>query len=116
MEVLTQMKEFCSTALEVLRSGKSLHKLGDILHESWQCKRSLVGSISNHTIDRYYEDALNAGAIGGKLLGAGGGGFLLFYAEKQNHGRIREALKGLQELSFHFEPQGSKVIYISDNT
>ncbi len=115
METLTQMKEFCSTALEVLRSGRSLHRLGEILHESWQFKRSLVGSISNDTIDRYYEDALNAGAIGGKLLGAGGGGFLLFYAEKQNHGRIREALKSLQELSFHFEPQGSKVIYISDN-
>ena len=115
MDILTQMKEFCSTALEVLRSGKSLHRLGEILHESWQFKRSLVGSISNDIIDRYYEDALTAGAIGGKLLGAGGGGFLLFYAEKQNQGRIREALKDLQELSFHFEPQGSKVIYISDN-
>ncbi len=115
MDILTQMKEFCSIALEILRSGKSLHRLGEILHESWQFKRSLVGSISNDAIDRYYEDALNAGAIGGKILGAGGGGFLLFYAEKQNQGRIREALKDLQELSFHFEPQGSKVIYISDN-
>jgi D-glycero-alpha-D-manno-heptose-7-phosphate kinase len=115
MEILTQMKEYCSTALEILRSGKKLHRLGETLHESWQLKRSLVDSISNERIDRYYEDALGAGAIGGKILGAGGGGFLLFYAEKQNHGRIREALKDLQELSFQFEPQGSKVIYISDN-
>ena len=75
-----------------------------------------MDSITNNEIDGYYERALGAGALGGKLLGAGGGGFLLFYAEKQNHGRIREALNDLQELPFHFEPQGTKVIYISDDT
>ncbi|HTY22255.1 MAG TPA: GHMP kinase [Desulfomonilaceae bacterium] len=115
MDVLSRMKDLCSEALEVIRAGKYLHRFGEILHEGWQCKRTLVNSITNDTIDKYYETGLTAGALGGKLLGAGGGGFLLFYAEKQNHGRIREALGGLQELPFHFEPQGTKIIYISDD-
>jgi D-glycero-alpha-D-manno-heptose-7-phosphate kinase len=114
MDVLNRMKGLCAEALRVLREGKSLGRFGEILHESWQYKRSLVQTISSGIIDEHYETALKAGALGGKLLGAGGGGFLLFYAEKQNHCRIRAALKELQELPFLFEPQGSKVIYISD--
>lgn len=114
MDVLNRMRELCAEALRVLREGKSLGRFGEILHQSWQHKRSLVQTISNGVIDEHYDAALKAGALGGKLLGAGGGGFLLFYAEKQTHGRIRKALKDLQELPFLFEPQGSKVIYISD--
>ncbi|MBI5569774.1 MAG: GHMP kinase [Desulfomonile tiedjei] len=114
MEALTQMRTLCSEVLEVLRQGKSLNSFGEILHEGWRLKRSLVDTISNNSIDDHYEAARKAGAIGGKLLGAGGGGFLLFYVEKQNHGRVRQALEDLQELPFLFEPQGSKVIYISD--
>ena len=75
----------------------------------------MVSTISNDSINEYYDRARKAGAIGGKLLGAGGGGFLLFYVEKQNHGRIRQAMNDLQELPFLFEPQGSKVIYVSDD-
>ena len=115
MDVLSHMKDLCYEALDLLREGKSLHKFGEILHKGWKWKRSLVDSITNNAIDHYYETALKAGALGGKLLGAGGGGFLLFYAEKQNHGRVREALNELQELPFHFEPQGTKVLYISDD-
>jgi D-glycero-alpha-D-manno-heptose-7-phosphate kinase len=74
-----------------------------------------VETISNDAINRYYESAREVGAIGGKLLGAGGGGFLLFYVEQQNQDRVREALRDLQELPFMFEPQGSKVVYISDD-
>jgi D-glycero-alpha-D-manno-heptose-7-phosphate kinase len=73
-----------------------------------------VQEISNDTINNCYERARTAGAIGGKLLGAGGGGFLLFYVEPQNHLRVRQSLSDLTELPFQFEPQGSKVIYISD--
>ncbi len=115
MDVLSHMKDLCSEALDVLREGTSLNRFGEILHQGWNWKRTLVDSITNRAIDHYYETALKAGALGGKLLGAGGGGFLLFYAEKQNHGRVREALKELQELPFHFEPQGTKVLYISDD-
>lgn len=114
LDVLTRMKDLCSDLLQVLREGKQLGRFGEILHEGWKHKRSLVQAISNDDINDYYETALKAGALGGKLLGAGGGGFLLFYVEKQNHTKVREALQGLQELPFQFEPQGSKVIYISD--
>jgi len=115
MEVLTGMKELCGQLMEVLRDGKSLNRFGEILHAAWQHKRGLVDGISNDKINEYYDAALSAGAIGGKLLGAGGGGFLLFYVEPQNHDRVREALAGLTELPFLFEPQGSKVIYVSDD-
>lgn len=114
MDVLTRMKELCGDTLRVLQSGRSLSRFGEILHEAWLQKRTLVDTISNDSINEYYEKARSAGAIGGKLLGAGGGGFLLFYVEKQNQDRVREALPELQELPFMFEPQGSKVIYISD--
>jgi D-glycero-alpha-D-manno-heptose-7-phosphate kinase len=114
MDVLGKMRDLCRDILEVLRDGTSLNRFGEILHQGWLYKRSLVNSISNDSINDYYEAARKAGAIGGKLLGAGGGGFLLFYVEKQNQDRVREALKDLQELPFGFEPQGSKVIYISD--
>ncbi|MFH0823628.1 MAG: hypothetical protein V2B18_12820 [Pseudomonadota bacterium] len=114
MAVLDKMKDLCLPALDVLREGRSLNRFGEILHEGWLCKQTLVDSISNDHINRYYETAREAGAIGGKLLGAGGGGFLLFYVEKQNRNRVREAMSDLQELPFRFEPQGSKVIYISD--
>jgi D-glycero-alpha-D-manno-heptose-7-phosphate kinase len=114
MAVLDKMKDLCLPALDVLREGRSLNRFGEILHEGWLCKQTLVDSISNDHINRYYETAREAGAIGGKLLGAGGGGFLLFYVEKQNQNRVREAMSDLQELPFRFEPQGSKVIYISD--
>ncbi|MEI8181569.1 MAG: GHMP kinase [Desulfomonile sp.] len=115
MDVLNQMKELCGRILEVLRDGRSLHRFGEILHEGWLYKRTIVNEISNDFINNYYDSALRAGALGGKLLGAGGGGFLLFYVEPQNQDRVRHALQDLQELPFSFEPQGSKVIYISDD-
>lgn len=115
MEVLTCMKDLCGQLLEVLRDGRSLNRFGEILHDAWQHKRGLVHGITNEKINEYYDAALKAGAIGGKLLGAGGGGFLLFYVEPQNHDRVRGALGELTELPFLFEPQGSKVIYVSDD-
>ncbi|AFM26823.1 GHMP family kinase ATP-binding protein [Desulfomonile tiedjei] len=114
MDVLTRMRDLCDEALKVLQSGRSLNRFGEILHEAWLNKRSVVDSISNDSINEFYEKARSAGAIGGKLLGAGGGGFLLFYVEKQNQDRVKQVLGNLQEMPFTFEPQGSKVIYVSD--
>jgi D-glycero-alpha-D-manno-heptose-7-phosphate kinase len=114
MDVLTRMRDMCDEALKVLQSGRSLNRFGEILHEAWLNKRSVVDTISNDSINEFYEKARSAGAIGGKLLGAGGGGFLLFYVEKQNHDRVKQVLDNLQEMPFTFEPQGSKVIYVSD--
>lgn len=94
--------------------ANDLHGFGEILHEGWMHKRKLANGITNQEIDEYYEKALKAGAVGGKLLGAGGGGFLLFYCEKEHQGSVRRALAGLKETPFSFEPQGSKIIYVSD--
>lgn len=115
IEVLRKMKQLCGGLLDVVREGRSLHQFGEILHQSWRYKKTLVNAITNSSIDEYYEKATKAGALGGKILGAGGGGFLLFYVEPQNQVRVRRALMELQELPFRFEPQGSKVIYISDD-
>jgi D-glycero-alpha-D-manno-heptose-7-phosphate kinase len=114
LETLTQMRDLCPQLLNVLTDGKSLNRFGELLHTGWELKQTLVDAISNADINRYYQAARGAGAIGGKLLGAGGGGFLLFYVEPQNHESVRRGLSELMELPFKFEPQGSKVIYISD--
>jgi D-glycero-alpha-D-manno-heptose-7-phosphate kinase len=87
-----------------------LRAFGELLHESWLVKRQLSG-VTSSEIDRWYDRARQAGAIGGKILGAGGGGFLLVFAEPDRHAAISAALAPLEPLSFGFEPQGSKVIY-----
>ncbi len=89
--------------------------IGEILHAGWMEKRKLAANISNTKIDEWYERARTAGAIGGKLLGAGGGGFLLFYAHRDKHAAIRRALPELIHRPFHFCPQGSKVIYVEES-
>jgi D-glycero-alpha-D-manno-heptose-7-phosphate kinase len=92
-----------------------LDSFGEILHAGWLEKRKLVEGISNNRIDTWYERARAAGAIGGKLLGAGGGGFLLMYANPEHHAHICRALPELKPIPFHFCPQGSKVIYVEEN-
>lgn len=88
---------------------------GEVLHAGWLEKRQLATNISNNRIDSWYEQARVAGAIGGKLLGAGGGGFLLLYADPAYHTNICRALPELRPIPFHFCPQGSKVIYVEEN-
>jgi D-glycero-alpha-D-manno-heptose-7-phosphate kinase len=94
--------------------ANDLHGFGEILHEGWMLKRKLASGITNPEIDALYQKAIDAGAVGGKLLGAGGGGFLLFYCEEARQANVRRALADLRESSFLFEPQGSKIIYVSD--
>lgn len=91
-----------------------LTRFGEILHENWNLKREMSSAISNPLVDKYYNIAMNSGATGGKLLGAGGGGFLLFYCEKSKQDRLRSALSDLVELPFSLENGGTKVIYIGD--
>jgi D-glycero-alpha-D-manno-heptose-7-phosphate kinase len=92
-----------------------LDGFGEILHQGWMEKRKLASGISNNKIDEWYEIARNQGAIGGKVLGAGGGGFLLLYAHPENFPNIIKSLPELQAVSFKFEPQGSKIIYVEEN-
>lgn len=89
--------------------------LGEVLHKGWQLKRKVTSKITNKDIDSYYNKALKAGAIGGKLLGAGGGGFLLFYCPLKKQDKLRSALKDLFELKFKFDYEGSKVVYKDEN-
>jgi len=81
------------------------------LDRSWKLKKQLASKISNSKIDEIYEAARKAGAIGGKIAGSGGGGFLLLYCPKERQDEVRKALKGLRELPFRFEQDGSKVIF-----
>ncbi len=89
-----------------------LDTFGRILNENWLLKQELASGISNETINHYYDLAINNGALGGKLLGAGGGGFLLFYCPKNNQEKLRHAMKDLVELPFDFDNGGTKVIYV----
>jgi D-glycero-alpha-D-manno-heptose-7-phosphate kinase len=89
--------------------SRSLDDFGHLLHESWQIKRSLTQKITNADIDEIYEAGLGAGALGGKLLGAGGGGFILFFVPPERRRALRERLKKLLCVPFSFSHQGSHV-------
>lgn len=112
METLKIMRGMTKSVMTILHGGGDLDDFGHILHEAWVSKKQLTGKISNDTIDSYYDAARKAGALGGKILGAGGGGFLLLYVKKENQQRVRDALRKLTELSFRFENEGSKIVYI----
>ena len=88
---------------------------GEVLHANWMEKRRLAGGVTRPCIDSWYETARAHGAIGGKLLGAGGGGFLLLYAPVDRHLEICQALPELRKVPFRFEPQGSKLIHVEEN-
>lgn len=91
-----------------------LESIGRFLHESWEYKKKLAAKITNGQINEYYERARKAGTVGGKILGAGGGGFLLLYCDEAKQDNVRKALVDLKEVPFLFEPQGSKIIYVSN--
>ena len=109
-EILCEMKSIAYTVRDELREGR-IDIIGAMLHESWQLKKQLASQISNGTIDSMYQAARNAGAIGGKITGAGGGGFLLLYCLHGKQEAVRTALHPLQELPFRLEQYGTKVIF-----
>jgi D-glycero-alpha-D-manno-heptose-7-phosphate kinase len=92
----------------------NLSAFGEIIHENWLLKRSLTHEVSNDEIDNWYVRARKAGATGGKLLGAGSGGFLMFYAPQEKHEAVACELKELRQIKFGFESQGSKIIFVHD--
>lgn len=114
-EVLRNMCSIARQLRDILTSGRDLNEFGRLLHTAWEAKRSVENSISNPQIDDYYERGLKAGALGGKLLGAGGGGFLLFFCEPHLQDRVREELSSLTELSFGMDLQGSKIVYVGSD-
>jgi len=111
---LRRMVNLADQLCEAL-SRNDIDAFGEILHTGWLEKQKLAANISNGRIDEWYERARANGAIGGKLLGAGGGGFLLLYADPAHHAGICRVLPELQPIPFNFCPEGSKVIYVEEN-
>lgn len=111
--VLSKMATLAEEAAKAINQG-DIEKFGRLLHKNWLYKKSLASSITNPTIEKYYQKALKAGAIGGKILGAGGGGFLLLYCEKEKQKKVLSALNDMTLTKFEFEPQGSRIIYVGD--
>lgn len=108
---LIEMQQMVDEAMRILTSSESLHGFGNLLHDSWRIKKTLSSRITTSEIDSMYEAARNAGAVGGKLLGAGGGGFVLLYVEPENHDSVKKALKKYLNVPFHFENLGSQVVF-----
>lgn len=111
LDFLDKMVTLADTLRERLIEN-DIDEVGEILHQGWLYKQKLASNISNPQINDYYEKARNAGAVGGKILGAGGGGFLLFYCDEKHQDKVRAALSDLRETPFQMEPQGSKIIYV----
>lgn len=111
---LRDMVALTRDGLAVLTGGGPLAEFGRLLDEGWHLKRSLSPAVSTPEIDGLYAAARNAGAVGGKLLGAGGGGFMLLFAPPEAQGRLRRALDGVLEVPFRFESGGSRVVYVAD--
>ena len=103
-------------AIQILQSSNSpINEFGKLLHQGWVHKRSLSDKISTPEIDLIYDEALHAGATGGKILGAGGGGFLLLFVKPEMQSQVRERLKKLVHVPFEFEDSGSRVVLYQPN-
>ena len=112
MDCLKKLRDMALELKERLNDDVSADIFGETLHQGWLLKKQLASSISNDKIDEWYGKALGAGALGGKVLGAGGGGFMLLYCPKQTQPQVKKALNYLPDLEFSFEPEGSKIIYV----
>jgi D-glycero-alpha-D-manno-heptose-7-phosphate kinase len=110
------MKELVDESIDILASGMDICSFGELLHESWQAKRSLSAKVSNSEVDSLYDRARSAGALGGKLTGAGGGGFLLLFVEPDKQSAVVRALDGLIHVPFEFESSGSQIIFYEPET
>lgn len=108
------MSKMVSLASKLQKSmnNNNIDQFGKMLHENWLLKTKMAEGVSNPRIDAWYNKAMTGGALGGKLLGAGGGGFLLFYAPEEKHKKIINALSDLTYQEFAFEQQGSKIIFV----
>ena len=104
------MKDLVEESMHVLSGGRDIRGFGELLGEAWDAKRSLSDSVSNPMVDEMYDEAVRAGALGGKLTGAGGGGFLLLFVPPERQARVQEALGRLIHVPFKFEFSGSQII------
>jgi D-glycero-alpha-D-manno-heptose-7-phosphate kinase len=114
LHYLQQMRDQADEIKNVLLQEGINQRFGEILHNGWTIKKQLTNMISSNKIDEYYVKACEAGAVGGKILGAGGGGFLLFYCDENKQNNVREALQELREIDFNIAKHGSRIIYLGD--
>jgi D-glycero-alpha-D-manno-heptose-7-phosphate kinase len=105
------MHEMVEEAIAILSGGRCICNFGELLHKTWMLKRNLSPHISNGMVDQLYERARAHGAIGGKITGAGGGGFLLLFVPPSAQERVKKALKELIHVPFTFESSGSQIIF-----
>jgi D-glycero-alpha-D-manno-heptose-7-phosphate kinase len=112
--VLTTLVKLAQELRSAL-TANDLESFGEVLHQGWLEKKRMATGISNPQIDEWYDRARQHGAVGGKITGAGGGGFLLLYSPPERHGDILQALPELRPVPFRFEPQGSKIIYVEES-
>ena len=110
---LKRMYEMVTEALGILNSSCDLSRFGKLLHENWKIKRSLTSKIATPAVNDIYSAARKAGALGGKILGAGGGGFMLIFAKPEDQPKIRKKLKKFLYVPFRFETLGSQIIFYS---
>lgn len=108
-QTMCEMVEQVPAMKKILESG-NLNDFGRILHEGWLMKRTLTSGISNSCFDEMYNAALSAGATGGKILGAGAGGFLMLYVEREKQSSVEKALSGMRKVDFAFDTLGSQII------
>ncbi|MGP6207455.1 kinase [Cuniculiplasma sp. SKW3] len=113
-EMVNEYSRMRDLAYETYNSlkEKKFDRLGELMHENWLIKRKLTTGITDDIIDKYYEKAMQAGAEGGKLMGAGGGGFLIFSAPLEYHDKIEKAMNGLVRHRFKIENLGSRIVYL----
>jgi D-glycero-alpha-D-manno-heptose-7-phosphate kinase len=109
--LLTRMHDYVDQSCAILNSNRDLTAFGELLHQAWQAKRALSDKVSNSRVDALFDQARKAGAIGGKLLGAGGGGFILLFVPPQKQAKVRKQLGRLIEVPFEFEFSGSQIIF-----
>ena len=113
---LREMLELVEEGERILTNKCDIREFGRLLDHTWRLKRGLTAKISSNSIDDIYQTALNAGALGGKLMGAGGGGFILIFAEPERQAAIRNALDGLLYVPFLFEDGGTQILYYVPET
>ena len=109
-KLLEKMYDMVEKGLFILQSNSCLSDFGELLHETWMAKRELSSKVANDVVDELYERAKKNGALGGKIMGAGGGGFLLLFVPPSEQHRVREALSELLHVPFRFESNGSQII------
>jgi len=107
---LKLMRQLVDEGLKILKSSRDLSDFGTLLNQNWNLKKTLDSEISNNIVDKIYERGINAGAIGGKLLGAGGGGFILLFVSPENKSNVRNKLNDLIEIPIKISDEGSTIL------